>query len=150
MMNLFQILRDSADAKPDRPYLFGGTTEFVSYSEAVAQSAGLAKALRSCGGFSKEPVLAAVVEDAEQLVYLIWACLAAGICLAFLPKNRHPGQTELLMRQAGADALVSDAEELQALTQRNLYVRQSRRLRRRRTDPPFFFRPAGQQARPSG
>lgn len=108
MMNLYQILRDSADLMPDRAYLYSRTTEAISYSEAVAKSAALAEALRSSDQFSQEPVLAAVMEGAEQLVNLIWACLAAGICLAFLPKNRHPGQTRLLMRQVGADALVSD------------------------------------------
>lgn len=118
MMNLFQILRDSADSTPDRPYLYGGTRKAVSYSEAAGKSAALAEALRSSGRFSQQPVLAAVVEDGEQLVSLVWACLAAGICLAFLPKNRHLGQTRLLMRQVGADALVSDVAELEALSLR--------------------------------
>jgi len=116
MMNLFQILRNSADSTPNRPYLYSRTTETVTYREAAGKSAALAEALRSSGQFSQESILAAVVEDAEQLVCLIWACLAAGICLAFLPKNRHPGQTRLLMRQTGADALVSDVKELEALS----------------------------------
>ena len=118
MMHLYQILQNSAKSAPHRTYLYSGTGKAVSYSEAVAESVGLAEALCSSGQFSQEPVLAAVVEDAEQLVYLIWACLAAGICLAFLPKNRHPGQTRLLMRQTGADALVSDVKELEALSLR--------------------------------
>jgi len=118
MMNLFQILRDSADSVPDRPYLYSRTAEPVSYGEAAGKSAALADCLRDSGQFSQESILAAVVEDAEQLVSLIWACLAVGICLAFLPKNRHPGQTRLLMRQTGADALVSDVKELEALSLR--------------------------------
>jgi acyl-CoA synthetase (AMP-forming)/AMP-acid ligase II len=107
---------DKAKSQPDKTYIYNSVTEAVSYSKAAARVTKLADYLCCNGRFSQKPVLAAIVEDAEYLVYLIWACLAAGICLAFLPKNRHLGQTRLLMNQVGADALVTDVPELQALS----------------------------------
>ncbi|MEN8220606.1 MAG: class I adenylate-forming enzyme family protein, partial [Pseudomonadota bacterium] len=112
MINLCHILLDKAKSVPDKTYIYNSVTEGVSYSKAAARATKLADFLR-CNG---KPVLAAIVENAEFLVYLIWACLAAGICLAFLPKNRHLGQTRLLMNQVGADVLVTDVPELQALS----------------------------------
>jgi len=91
-------------------------TEGVSYSKAVDRATKLANFLRSNGGFSQKPVLAVIIDNAEFLIYIIWACLVARICLAFLPKNRHIDHTRFLMSQVGADALVTDVPELKALS----------------------------------
>jgi len=113
MINLCQILLDRAKSVPDKTYIYNSG---VSYSKAAERATKLANYLRSNEQISQKPVLAAIIEDAEFLIYIIWACLAAGICLAFLPKNRHLGQTRLLMNQVGAEALVTDVPELQALS----------------------------------
>jgi acyl-CoA synthetase (AMP-forming)/AMP-acid ligase II len=115
MINLCQILWDKAKSVPDKTYIYNSVTEGVSYSKAAAIATKLAGYLR-CKGHFPGPVLAVILDNAEFLVYIIWACLAAGICLAFLPKNRHIRQTRLLMGQVGADALVTDVPELQALS----------------------------------
>jgi long-subunit acyl-CoA synthetase (AMP-forming) len=96
-------LWERAKSVPDKTYIYNSVTEGVSYSKAAAIA-------------TKLPVLAVILDNAEFLVYLTWVCLAAGICLAFLPKNRHLGQTCLLMNEVGADALVTDVHELQALS----------------------------------
>jgi acyl-CoA synthetase (AMP-forming)/AMP-acid ligase II len=116
MINLCQILWDRAKSVPHETYVYNSVTEGVSYSKAAARATKLADYLRCNGRFSQKPVLAVILDNAEFIVYIIWACLAAGICLAFLPKNRHLGQTRVLMSQVGADALVTNVPELQALS----------------------------------
>lgn len=102
---------------PDKTYLYAGG---VSYGKVAAISLKLADYLRHNSRFSQKPVVAAIVENAEHLVYLIWACLASGICLAFLPMTRSLGQARVFMSQVGACALVSDVPELQAVSLRHI------------------------------
>jgi len=113
MINLCQILLDRAKSVPDKTYIYNSG---VSYSKAASLTTKLADFLRSNDQISQKPVLAVIIDNAEFLVYLIWACLAAGICLAFLPKNRHIDHTRFLMSQVSADALVTDVPELKALS----------------------------------
>lgn len=116
MMNLYQILWNKATSVPDKIYIYNGMTGNISYSEATTIAAKLADYLRFNGQFSQKSTLAVVFDNTELLVYIIWACLAAGICLAFLPRTRHLGQTQTLMSQINADVLVTDVPEFQALS----------------------------------
>jgi acyl-CoA synthetase (AMP-forming)/AMP-acid ligase II len=84
MINLCQILWDRAKSDPYNIYIYNSVTESVSYSKAADRATKLANFLRSNGRFSQKPVLAVIFDNAEFLVYIIWACLASGICLAFL------------------------------------------------------------------
>jgi len=113
MNNLCQILFDRAKSVPDKTYIYNSG---VSYSKAAERATKLADYLRSNGRFSQKPVLAVIFDNAEFLIYIIWASLVAGICLAFLPKNRHLEQTRLLMKQVNAQALMTDVPELKALS----------------------------------
>lgn len=56
--------------------------------------------------------LAACCTSAEHVFYLAWACLASGICLAFLPLTRDREHARRLIRQVQASGLVSDVSEL--------------------------------------
>lgn len=82
MINLCQILLDRAKSVPDKTYIYNSVTEGVSYSKAAARATKLADFLRCNGRFSQKPVLAVIFDNAEFIVYIISACLAAGICLA--------------------------------------------------------------------
>jgi acyl-CoA synthetase (AMP-forming)/AMP-acid ligase II len=104
---------DRAKSAPEKTYIVNSG---VSYSKAAERATKLSDYLRHNSRFSQKPVVAAIVENAEHLVYLIWACLASGICLAFLPMTRSLGQARVLMSQVGACALVTDVPELQAVS----------------------------------
>lgn len=110
--SLYRLLRDSVGAGPDKVYCYtsGGP---IAYGRWYALSARLARRLCNLP-LAARPVLAANVNDAERLLLLVWACVASGICLAFLPPDRDPAQARRLMAQVGAAALATDVPELLA------------------------------------
>ena len=111
--NLADILIDRARSSPGRVYLYSQQGP-VSYVQVEKLAGHLARHLTRNTRFLEPPVLAACVKDAGQLFYLIWACLIAGIGLAFLPQIRDRLQIRRLMEQVGALNLVTDMPELLA------------------------------------
>lgn len=109
--NLYKILLDHAKSNPDRVYYYN-KSGCVTYEQIHSLSSHLAQQLRHDSRFSKQPILAASLNSNEAILYLTWACLASGICLAFLPVISDPAQIRSLMNQIGADVLLTDVAEL--------------------------------------
>lgn len=109
--SLYRVLLDWTKSDSDMIYFYSQRGP-ISYAQAGEISTRLARYLCSNGKFSEKPILAASVDNAEYILYLIWACLASGICLAFLPRTCDSAQMRLLMDQVGASDLVTDIPEL--------------------------------------
>lgn len=109
--NIYQLLLEGAEKHPNRPYLYSPQGS-VSYEYACAISSNLAKHLGRQHELAENPVLVASIGSAEKLLFLTWACLAAGICLTPLPPTKDPGQAKRTMNRLGSDALATDIPEL--------------------------------------
>jgi acyl-CoA synthetase (AMP-forming)/AMP-acid ligase II len=57
-------------------------------------------------------IIAVSVTHSAALVYLIWACLASGICLAFLPQSTDRSLTRAFMQRVGASILITDTPKV--------------------------------------
>ncbi len=110
--NLYNALLDAKTA-PNQAYFYSPHGP-ISYGQMREMSVWLGQYLRRNVKATKNPILAVSMNDAEHILYLAWACLASGICLAFLPLSRDPAHVRSLMDQLGAAALVSDIPTLQA------------------------------------
>lgn len=110
--NLYTLLQDQARLQPEQIYYYGprGRVSFRQMDEIARQMAQqLGREMQG----ARKRVLAVSFNNNESLLYLTWACLASGICLAFLPPVRDPASIHALMTQIEAGLLVTDIPELQ-------------------------------------
>ncbi|WP_404783335.1 class I adenylate-forming enzyme family protein [Altericista sp. CCNU0014] len=107
LTSLADILRFWSSRTPHRPYLFSPTAN-LSYGEVWDRVAKIACFLRADPKIQNESVLAICVLNAEHSIYFIWASLALGICLAFVPQTRDPSVLQGHMKTAGATLLLTD------------------------------------------
>lgn len=111
--NLYTLLQEQARLQPERIYYHGprGRVSFRQMDVIARQMAQqLCRQLQDTG----KPVLAVSLNNPhEPLLYLTWACLAAGICLALLPPMRDAASVRDLMSQIKAEHLITDIPELQ-------------------------------------
>lgn len=112
-INLYKILLDNLQLNPDKVYYYSQSSS-VSFSQMHKLSMQLAQQLRDSIQFSRKPILAISLNNNEAILYLTWACLASGICLAFLPPINDSGMVRALMDQIEAEVLVTDLAELQS------------------------------------
>ena len=110
--NLYNILADNARLQPDKVYVYSQNRK-ITYKQMYDTVGHLAQQLHQRLELSQNPIVAVSTSHSEIVLHLIWACLAAGICLAFLPLSRDPAQIKSLMGQIQARALVTDIPELQ-------------------------------------
>lgn len=116
---LYQVLLNSAKSYPDRIYFYSREKP-ISYARMCEISAKLSNYLcnhckpfnKAQGGLPEGTVLGVSLDNVEHLLHLIWASLASGICLAFLPRTRDLEQMQTLMKQVNANCLVTDIPEL--------------------------------------
>jgi acyl-coenzyme A synthetase/AMP-(fatty) acid ligase len=112
---LSDVLQFWAGTDPHRPYLFT-STEHLSYVQVQDTAVKLTDLLLRTLALPKRPVLAVCVLKVEHLVYLIWACLRSGICLAFLPQTLDRASIEASMETVGATTLMTDVPALMEFT----------------------------------
>jgi acyl-coenzyme A synthetase/AMP-(fatty) acid ligase len=109
--SLYEILQFWASTEFEKPYLYR-SNGFYSYTEVHDISLKLADLMHRNSMIQEESILAVCTLNFEYLVYLIWACLAFGICLAFLPHNLDEDLTKSFMDKVGATSLITDIPEL--------------------------------------
>lgn len=110
--DLHNILTTQAALYPEKIYIYnqeGG----ITYQQMSNLSIRLARQLHQHLDTPPTPILAVSLTNSHAILRLVWACLAAGVCLAFLPLNPDPEQTTSLMTQVKATVLVTDIPELQ-------------------------------------
>lgn len=110
-INLFNLLLNSAQPDPHKVYYYGVATA-VSYGQMCDISLELGQRLLERIALSQKPILAVSTNNNEAVLHLTWACLASGICLAFLPFSQDPLQIHSLMQQIDAEVLVTDVPAL--------------------------------------
>ena len=107
-VSLYTILADQARHQPDKVYLYAADGRMTTRQMHDA-ALRLGKALQS------NRIVAASLYSGTAVLQLVWACLSSGICLAFLPTIPDPEQIAALRAQIGAELLITDLPELQAL-----------------------------------
>ncbi len=110
--NLYTILAEHARHQPDKVYLFqsGGS---VTYRQMSDMALGLGQAVQARLGEAARPVVAVSMGCETAVLQLVWACLSAGICQAFLPSIPDPEQIAGFMAHIQAGLLITDLPELQ-------------------------------------
>lgn len=112
--NLYTLLQEQARLQPERVYYVGPRGR-VSFRQMDAIARQMAQQLcRQMSGTNQSVLAVSLNNPHEPLLYLTWACLAANICLVFLPPVRDPASLHTLMRQIKAERLVTDIPELQS------------------------------------
>lgn len=112
-MNLYKILANHARSQPDKVYLYGADGN-MTYQQMEKTAFCLGQTLQA----RLDPqrlVVGVSIGSGTAVLQLVWACLSAGICLAFLPPVPDPEQIALFMAQIGAELLVTDVRELKML-----------------------------------
>lgn len=109
-MSLYAILANRARQEPDKVYLYSADGR-ITYRQMHDVAMGLAQALP--GRLGANQVVGVSVGSGTAVLPLVWACLAAGICLAFLPPIADPEHITTLLTQIGAELLITDSPELQ-------------------------------------
>lgn len=110
---LYTLLQEQARLQPEQVYYVGPRGR-VSFRQMDIIARQMAQQLCRQMQVTDQPVLAVSLNNPhEPLLYLTWACLAANICLAFLPPVRDAASVRDLMRQIKAERLVTDIPELQ-------------------------------------
>ncbi|MCP5099974.1 MAG: acyl--CoA ligase [Chloroflexi bacterium] len=110
--HLFQRLVDNARLYPDKVYYYG-QDRTITYQQMCDDATQLAQQLTHALECSPKPIVAVSSHNNEAILHLTWACLASGICLAFLPFSHDPVQIASLMAQVDVKILVTDIPELQ-------------------------------------
>ncbi len=108
---VYQVLRQWAQSHPNRIYLCSPRGP-ISYGEAHAITTRLAYKLRHDLGLAAHSILAVQVDNPEHLLYLIWACTAAGITLVFISETFDPVDLNKLTSRLGVKGLVTDNPKL--------------------------------------
>ena len=80
----------------------------LSYGQFCQQVEALGQTLRHYTAKQTSPVIATTVSHPQTLLHLIWACLSADICLAFLPPQDDATTLHALMAQVDAAIVVTD------------------------------------------
>lgn len=112
--NLHKLLTDQAALYPDKIYIYtpnGG----ITYQQMCDHSIHLAQQLHQHFDFSLSPMLAISLSNSYTTLQLVWACLASGICLAFLPVSPDVEHIAALMAQLKTTAFITDVAELQTI-----------------------------------
>ena len=110
-VNLYTILANLAQSQPDKVYLYGADGN-ITYREMDTIAFCLGQTLR--GQLDQQRLVVGVsLGSGTAVLQLVWACLSAGICLAFLPLTPDPEEIAALLAQIGVDLLVTDVPELQ-------------------------------------
>ena len=113
--NLFTILASHAQHQPNKIYLYGAEGN-ITYQQMHEIACRLGQGLRARLAKAQQPTIAVSLNSGTAVSQLIWACLSAGICLAFLPPTPDPEQIAGFMAQIEADLLVTDVPELEVLS----------------------------------
>lgn len=109
-MNLYAILAERARQQPDKIYWHspdGPLTNRQMHDAALR----LGQTLQAKLGANS--VVGVSVGSSTAVLPLVWGCLAAGTCLAFLPPIADAEQIATLLAQIGAERLLTDSPELQ-------------------------------------
>lgn len=109
-VSLFTILADQARHQPDKIYLYaadGRMTTRQMHDAALCLGTALEERLDS------NRIVAVSLNSGTAVLQLVWACLASGSCLAFLPTIPDPEQIAAWQAQLGAELLITDLTELQ-------------------------------------
>jgi acyl-coenzyme A synthetase/AMP-(fatty) acid ligase len=109
--NLYSILSNFVQRQPQQVYLYGDDGP-LTYQQVDNIALKLGQALQREID-PKRPLLGISLSSNTAVLQLVWACLASGICLAFLPAVPDPEQIAALMNQIGVQRLVTDVPELQ-------------------------------------
>ncbi|MCA9955575.1 MAG: acyl--CoA ligase [Anaerolineales bacterium] len=111
-LSLYTILANHVRQQPDKVYLYsadGRMTTRQMHDAALRLGKALEERLDS------NRIVAISLNSGTAVLQLVWACLSSGICLAFLPTISDPEQVAALQSQIGAELLITDLPELQAL-----------------------------------
>ena len=109
--NLCPLFFDLAESRPDRLYLYAGNRE-VTYGQARAMFRSFAELIRRQGWGADTNTIAVATDDAEKLLFTIWACLHAGTSLVFCPRCENIAQVRSSMKETGAKTLLTDVANL--------------------------------------
>jgi acyl-CoA synthetase (AMP-forming)/AMP-acid ligase II len=109
--NLYELLRHWTLFKPEQPYVFN-RSGILTYAKVHVGAQRLAQCLRYQIKLQEGSVVAVCTTNSATLVYLIWASLASGVCLAFLPQTSDADLAQSLMSQIGASVLLTDNHTL--------------------------------------
>lgn len=110
-VDLYTILANQARSQPDKVYLYGADGS-MTYQQMEDIAFSLGRTLQ--GRLDPQRlVVGASLDSGTAVIQLVWGCLSAGICLAFLPLTPDPEEISALMAQIGVDLLVTDVPELQ-------------------------------------
>ncbi|HFC11228.1 MAG TPA: long-chain fatty acid--CoA ligase [Anaerolineae bacterium] len=111
-MNLYNFLLEHSQDNPDKPYCYTHE-ETITYGQLCQRAEQLAGQLCGDPQLAQTSLVAVSSDDNFLLLHLVWACLRAGICLAFLPASSDSAELKKLMSQIGATVLLTDRPNLQ-------------------------------------
>lgn len=109
--NLYSILSNLVQRQPQQVYLHGDDGP-LTYQQVDNIASKLGQALQREID-PQRPLLGISLSSNTAVLQLVWACLASGICLAFLPAISDSEQVAALMAQIGVELLITDVPELQ-------------------------------------
>jgi acyl-CoA synthetase (AMP-forming)/AMP-acid ligase II len=104
---LFWILRRGYDAHPGKVYLYGCGGR-ITYEQMYRTSLVMAEGVRVRCASTESPVVLASVRKTESLLYLVWACVGSGICLALVSELTDGSVLGALAKTVGASLLATD------------------------------------------
>lgn len=111
-VDLYSILAYQAEQQPDKVYLYRADGN-ITYRQMCKIASGLGQSLQTRLDGARQPVIAVSLGCNTAVLQLVWACLASGICLVFLPHIADPDQIASLLAHIEAELLVTDQPTLQ-------------------------------------
>ena len=100
-MNLAHLLLRQAQARPDQPAVFWGTTPWATHRTWAARSAGLAQRLLAAGLVPGDRVLL-FMHNHPRYLEIVWAAWWAGLVVVPINAKLHPREAAWIVADAQA------------------------------------------------
>ena len=110
-LDVIRSFLERAAAEPAKPYFRCGSHR-MSYGAAAAAFLDLAQNIHTRGWVGDRRVVAVSLENPQELLFTIWACLLSDTSLVFCPRTEDSQRMRATMQANGAEFLLTDIPAL--------------------------------------